>query len=419
MLLRLLKIFPNWFFAYLAVAGLFAGLVTTKVVLSVATITLFCNALLNINVRENIKTWLGSRTNLLLLSIFLLYIFSGLYSENTEYWMDRCRNKLPFLALPLGFVTLPLLNKRRLYLLLLLYVVIIFIAADAVTVNYLLHFKEYNELIKVGWAIPTPMNDHIRFSIEVAFACILAFHLFIERFIIKFPFERWIIFTVGVLLFIILHVLAVRSGLVVLYIVMVYAFIKRMLDKGKYLRGLLLLCTIFLMGFASIHIYPSLANRINYFFYEWQLIQEGDLKAGHSDAQRIVSTRFGYQIGKENPLTGVGVGDIKDEVTKKYNAEYKDEEIISKLPHNQFVFVFACTGVFGILIFLIAFLYPFIEKNRYREFLFTSFAIVVVLSCMSEHMLEIQIGTAFYLTFLLLFINYQQGRTKSSHSEHA
>lgn len=419
MLLRLLKIFPNWFFAYLAVAGLFAGLVTTKVVLSVATITLFCNALLNINVRENIKTWLGSRTNLLLLSIFLLYIFSGLYSENTEYWVDRCRNKLPFLALPLGFVTLPLLNKRRLYLLLLLYVVIIFIAADAVTVNYLLHFKEYNELIKVGWAIPTPMNDHIRFSIEVAFACILAFHLFIERFIIKFPFERWIIFTVGVLLFIILHVLAVRSGLVVLYIVMVYAFIKRMLDKGKYLRGLLLLCTIFLMGFASIHIYPSLANRINYFFYEWQLIQEGDLKAGHSDAQRIVSTRFGYQIGKENPLLGVGVGDIKDEVTKKYEAEYKDQDILSKLPHNQYVFVFACTGIFGVLIFLVAFLYPFIEKNRYREFLFTSFAIVVVLSCMSEHMLEIQIGTAFYLTFLLLFINYQQGRTKGSHGEHA
>jgi O-antigen ligase len=417
MLLRLLKIFPNQLFAYLGVAGLFAGLVTTKVVLSVATITLFCNALIHINIRQNIKTWLSSRTNIILLFILVIYLLSGLYSENTDYWVDRCRSKLPFLALPLGFVTLPALNKRRLYLLLLLYVTIITIAASAVTINYLLHFQQYNEWIKVGGAIPTPMHDHIRFSIEVAFACILAFHLFIERFIVKFPFERWIIFGTGVLLFIILHILAVRSGLVVLYIVMVYAFIKRMLDKRRYFRGLLLLCAVFLMGFASIHIYPSLANRINYFFYEWQLIQEGDLKAGHSDAQRIVSTRFGFQIGKENPLFGVGVGDIKDEVTKKYKAQYGDEEINSKLPHNQYVFVFASTGLVGVLLFIYALVGPFIEKKRYKQFLFTSFGIVVLLSCMSEHMLEVQIGVAFYLSFLLLFINYQQN--KSHHIEHA
>ncbi|MFN0276034.1 MAG: O-antigen ligase family protein [Chitinophagales bacterium] len=419
MFLRLLKIFPNWFFAYLAVGGLFAGLVTTKVVLSVATITLFCNALLNIQIRQNIITWLSSKTNMLLLSIFLLYLISGFYSENTEYWFDRCKNKLPFLALPLGFVTLPALNKRRLYLFLMLYVVIIFIAADIVTINYLFHFKEFNEMIKVGAPIPTPMNDHIRFSIEVAFACILAFHLFIERFIVKFPFERWIFFAIGVLLFIILHLLAVRSGLVVLYIVMVYAFIKRMLDKRQYVRGLVLLAAIFLMGFASIHIYPSLANRMNYFFYEWQLIQEGDLKAGHSDAQRIVSTRFGFQIGKENLLLGVGVGDIKNEITEKYKDQYGEEQISYKLPHNQYVFVFASTGIIGVIIFLYAFLYPFVEKKRYKEFLFTSFAVTVLLSCLSEHMLEIQIGTAFYLSFLLLFINYQQNKEKTLHTENA
>ncbi|MBC8046093.1 MAG: O-antigen ligase family protein [Fimbriimonadaceae bacterium] len=414
MLLRLLKIFPNQFFAYLAVAGLMAGLVTSKVVLSVATITIFFNALININIKQNINSWLQNKTSMLLLGVLVLYLISGLYSENIDYWIDRCRMKLPFLALPLGFVTLPSLNKRRLYLFLLLYVVIMFIASDVVAINYLLNFKEYNDLIKLGRAIPTPMNDHIRFSIEVAFACILAFHLFIERFIIKYPFERWLVFIIGILLFIILHMLAVRSGLLVLYTVMLFTFIKRMFDKKRYFRGFLLILIVFAMGYASVHLFPSLNNRISYFFYEWELITDGDLKAGHSDAQRIVSTRYGFEIGIENPIIGIGAGDIKDAVTKKYKEDYGDQPITYMLPHNQFVFVFACLGIIGLILFIMAVAFPFFENKRYKEFLFTTFGIVLFLSLMTEHSLEIQIGTAFYLTFLFLFLNFFNSRSAKS-----
>ena len=48
---KLVSWLPHKLIALAAVAGLMAGLVTTRVVLSVATITLACNALLHEHVR--------------------------------------------------------------------------------------------------------------------------------------------------------------------------------------------------------------------------------------------------------------------------------------------------------------------------------------------------------------------------------
>jgi ABC-type xylose transport system permease subunit len=99
----LLRVFPNQFFASLAILGLIVGLVTSKVVLSVATIMIMCNAIINLRIAENFKKWIGDTTSVLLIALFLVYLLTGFYSDDTGYWVDRCRMKLPFLALPLGF----------------------------------------------------------------------------------------------------------------------------------------------------------------------------------------------------------------------------------------------------------------------------------------------------------------------------
>ena len=92
----ILRVFPNKFFAELAILGLIVGLVTSKVVLSVATIMILCNALINIRAGENLKAWVNDSTNRIFILLFLVYLFSGFYSEDTGYWVDRCRMNLPF-----------------------------------------------------------------------------------------------------------------------------------------------------------------------------------------------------------------------------------------------------------------------------------------------------------------------------------
>jgi hypothetical protein len=85
----LLRVFPNQFFASLAILGLIVGLVTSKVVLSVATIMIMCNAIINLRIAENFKKWIGDTTSVLLIALFLVYLITGFYSDDTGYWVDR------------------------------------------------------------------------------------------------------------------------------------------------------------------------------------------------------------------------------------------------------------------------------------------------------------------------------------------
>ncbi len=112
------------------------------------------------------------------------------------------------------------------------------------------------------------------------------------------------------------------------------------------------------------------------------------------------------KIAEKNPVLGVGVGDIKSEMDKLYNQSAGSEFVKSKLPHNQFVYFLAASGIIGFLVFLLSLMYPWFSKKRYKNMLYTVFLLIMVFSFMAEHTLEIQIGTAFYLLFLLLIKKY-------------
>lgn len=410
----ILRCFPNRFFGTLALAGLIVGLVTSKVVLSVATITIMCNAFINIHAAENFKKWLSDTTSILFICLFAVYLLSGFYSEDTGYWVDRCRMKLPFIALPLGFTTLQRLTTKSFHRWLALYFFVITGASLIVFVNYLFHYNEFNQLLTRGQPIPAPLNDHIRFSIEIAFAIIVGGYLVINRFFQSRALKIISICSV-VFLIIFIHVFAVRTGIAGLYITSIVLLLRYVVVRKQYVRALIATIAAIILVVASFQFLPSLQSRMNYFRYELELIQKGELHPEHSDAQRLLSIQYGWQIATEHPLIGIGVGDIKIEMEKLYKANAGDVPVQSKLPHNQFIYVFAAMGIIGLLIFLTAVCYPLISSGRYRNVLFLSFFCIMIFSFMMEHTLEIQLGTAFYLLFLLLikkWITDQQQSTE-------
>lgn len=398
----ILRVFPNRFFANLAIAGLIAGLVTSKVVLSVATITLLCNALINIHAGSNLKKWISDTTNLLFIALFIVYLLSGLYSTDTAFWVDRCRMKLPFIALPLGFTAVQLMDAKTLHRWLAFYVYVISIAAWVCGVNYFLHFETLNERLSRGQPIPAPLNDHIRFSLEMAFAIIAGMYIYSKGFYFYRKQEKGILLICIISLIILLHVFSVHSGIIAFYIGTCVVIAHFILSTKRYLIGALSLAGLALLLFFSTRYIPSLKNRIGYFAYEWELIQKGELNPEHSDAQRILSIQYGWEIGRAHPIGGVGIGDVQDVMYAKYAEKYGKVEGKSKLPHNQFIYVFAGTGIIGLCIFLFAVAWPIFHKKRGAYILFLVFNCMLIFSFLSEHTLEIQIGTAFYLVFLLL-----------------
>lgn len=403
---RWLAYFPNAWLALAAIAGLEIGLVTSKALLSVATITLMCNALVNLHVRDNLRRYFSDRANLLLLLVLVLYLLSGLYSGDKASWVDRCRMKLPYLALPLGFSAIRSLSRRTFRLLLALFFWIILLSSLAVYVNYLAHFAVLNQRISQGKPLPCPMNDHIRFSIEIAFAIVAGAYLFFSR---GPGTKRWQLWALGIsILFLIyfIHVLAVRSGLVALYLVALFWVLRRIVLKRTWLPGLGMLLAFGCIAWAALHFIPSLQEKLGYFEYEMRLIRAGEMNVGHDDAQRLLSIQFGWKVGMQHPLFGVGMGDLHNEIDKAYHQVPEYALVVSKLPHNEFVFQFAGLGITGVIAFLLSLLYPWFARKRFRSFLLSAFMIILISSLFSEHTLEIQIGTAFYLLFLLMIKTY-------------
>lgn len=391
---KLVSWLPHKLIALAAVAGLMAGLVTTRVVLSVATITLACNALLHEHVHAHFRLWLKNRNAMLFLGYFLICALSGFYSENMHAWWSSTQNKLPLLAIPFGWTVIHKDLQAYSRALLYAFVMIISVAAAAVLINYFLHYETLNASIKLGSAIPTPMMDHIRFSLETALAALLCLHLLLtgKQF-------RWLLVLLFLLLGTTLHFLAVRSGLLAFYGGLLLMGLYQLFSGRNRKLGTITLLAGIVIGVMALRFIPSLHNKVLYFNYEWSLIEQGELKAGHSDAQRVQSILYGWEVARQNFPLGVGTGDLRDVMDAEYLQHPDTASIKPERPHNQFVYTLAAIGLAGFVLLLLAFFYPLSDKTSMKAWLMPAYLFIVLISFMTEHVLEIQIGMAFIMLF--------------------
>ena len=72
------------------------------------------------------------------------------------------------------------------------------------------------------------------------------------------------------------------------------------------------------------------------------------------------------------------------------------------IPHNQFIYYLAATGILGVLIFCASFFYPLLYVWKEKIFSAMVNYIIATLSFMVEPTLETQLGVAVAVTFILL-----------------
>ena len=133
------------------------------------------------------------------------------------------------------------------------------------------------------------------------------------------------------------------------------------------------------------------------------LYQRGEMSGMYSDMGRLISYDIALKEITKHPLTGVGAGDMFDEVKKGYAQWYPDvTESRKLLPHNQFMLVALGCGLLTFVIFCVWVFMPFgiVQKNREGFFLLSTIIILLV-PLMEEPTLEIQFGVFVYLFFLL------------------
>ncbi len=357
---------------------------------------------------QTFKKFIHTRS-LWVLSLYLIpVLISGFYSTDKSDWFAWVRIKLPFFVLPLAFAPIAQLSQRKFVLLLYGFMLSFFISASLVLGNYFIHFKSMTDSFSRGTQIPILGSEisHIRYTIIIAFSFFCALYLLRQNMYLQYKYERWLQAAYALFAFVALHILSVRSGLLALYLGLAYTALHEIVKRRQILVGAGIILLIGILPYTAYRYIPSLHHKIGYMRYDLQQYKEGNINE-YSDAMRLLSMQIGLQIWRDNPILGVGAADLKTETGKIYEKQYPQISVANRrLPHNQFIWVLATTGIIGFVFFMAAFFVPLFSNGHYKYGPVIILHLMLLSSFFTEVTFEEQMGTAFYIIFLLLFMNH-------------
>ena len=324
--------------------------------------------------------------------------------------MDFTKIIFAFSAFGLWAYYQPLL-ARQFYLLYYFFFWCVFGTALYSLVHYWWHFEEINSNYSRSGIMPTLVN-HIRYSLMLVLAFFTGCRLWQLKFYLYYPAERYLVAGVTLFLFGFIHLLAVRSGLLALYGVLGLGVVYYIIFKKSIKTGILLGLILVLVPLFSYWAFPTFHKKIYIIVADLQSIGSESNAQHNSISGRVYSYRVGWHLFKEHPVLGVGLGNMRQELTQAYQQHFPQISPSAYfIPHNQFIFCLMSLGLIGFLAFLFCFFRPLVANFSRADPLFTVHYIIITLSFLTDATLETQVGIIFSLLFILLPL--QQVRHKA------
>ncbi|MBC7383157.1 MAG: O-antigen ligase family protein [Bacteroidia bacterium] len=334
---------------------------------------------------------------------FIILLPSYFYSDNQTYLFEKWQVAIPYLVLPLAFMVIPQMPKRRYYQLYQFYFGLVLLTALSAFIYYLFNQQLVNQLYLSSKVMPTFwISHHPTLSIMAAFAMFIAYWLYQSGYYYRFIFERYIFLAGGVFLFIFIHVFSVRSGLLALYVLIFYELARMAIQQKRIKAAILTALSMFIVGSTTLLISPTFSNRVANTSQDLQSYRNNESANHKSLASRMISYKNAIRINKESSfLFGCGLGDISDLNLIIFKAEYPD---ITKpiIPHNQFLFYFAAIGFTGALVFTFLFFFPVLADKNFRNVILVVHYLVLLVAFQFEAPMETQLGVAYSLVFILI-----------------
>ena len=150
---------------------------------------------------------------------------------------------------------------------------------------------------------------------------------------------------------------------------------------------------------------PGLKTRLLKMIMGYEVYQQTKNPSGSSVMQRYEYIRASFKIINDNFLFGVGTGDLEDSFNDEFTIMNSALEFQYRYhAHNQYLGIFVGLGLFGFIIFIIGLFYPAIALQGFKDYYFSIFFIIMLISMFSDDTLETQAGVtlfAFFYTLLL------------------
>ncbi len=345
--------------------------------------------------------------------LFFLPLLSGLWSEDKKEWADIARIKLPLLFLPLAFAGPFHFSKKQWDWLVYIFVGLVTAGTCWSMLHYISNVADINESYLRAKSLVTPLeNDHVRFSWLVSVCILLAGWFSVTR-RNESRLISWLFVVIAIWLSVFLHILAARTGLFSFYIMIAGTGCWLIFKKRKpatpagqpgtgWKFGLVLIVGLLVLPMIAYKVLPSFQNRVKYFLYDKGFFEKAHYLPGSTDAVRVISLKAGWSIMREQPVTGVGFGDVMAKAKKWYETNYPPMIEADKIyPSSEWMLYGAGCGWPGFILFSLVMLIPFIIKTNNR-LLWWLLNATAAFSFVFDIGLEVQFGVFIY-SFIILW----------------
>jgi O-antigen ligase len=277
-------------------------------------------------------------------------------------------------------------------------------------------FKQENNS---AWLYNDALTDFIRQqSIYTSVLVNISIYSFVY-FLLNYRLEGWkrILLIAGIgFLFIISYLLASRNMMLMLYATIFLFSLYMIIKRRKYIAGIGLLLAIGVVIAVIFAFFPKTINRFKELAFT-QFNYESQAKESHYAGNltpdqwnganfRLAAWPCGWEVFKQEPVTGVGLGDKKDELVKVYE-EKKFQFAIStgKNVHNNYLDILMSMGIIGLVLFLMGWaILPMARIIKNKDELGFLILLTFLLAMITENYFDRILGVTlfgFFVPFLM------------------
>lgn len=339
----------------------------------------------------------------LFVGFYLVNVLGLLYANDYQTSLFRLQIKLSMLVFPLLLVSEgeKSIKEQKMF-------IYTFIAACVLNGLICLGYAIYNLVVNNVFVFQyiqfSIMLHPSYYSMYIDVAILFVFYLFTSNKVVLSKLEKYFLLFSVFFLLAILALLQSKMGMfisagLVLVLLIRYSRLHNF-KTSIWLSGITLI-----VFFSTSHFLVGGRSRV--------IGAEDIIKSKQISDSSTESTQVRYYVWKaavavikQHPVFGVGVGNESKYLVAQYLKDGYTGAAKEKLnAHNQYLQTTVISGVIGLVVLILGFLFPFIKCIKEKRFVYGTLLVILALNFLVEAMLEQQSGTIFYGLFnsLLMF----------------
>lgn len=346
---------------------------------------------MNENRQQRIQSLLSRPFLLFLPALFLLYLAGMAWTSDIHQGLLELNMQHYLLVIPLILGSLPSNPSREKQ------VLGAFLLANLVASCLTIFIRQTDiPLLKAEMYLPSPFIARPRASLFYAFSLFVWLDLPWQM-PIRGKWRFWWVLATAIQAMALLN-LEGRTGQIAFALTLPLWLVLRLVRSYRLLWLVAFTCLVAGLAWLSFLYIGNIQRRFREAWDEVRAYQEGfqDRNANETSfARRFIFIEKSWIIFQENPILGVGTGDLQQEVYPLF--ENHPWGVEPNKPHLQFLELAVKFGLIGLFFFLAGWVWQLYQARPPGSILFFCFSALSFVSMLSESTLDTQAGISFFV----------------------